>query len=129
MRTLDSMPKHKQLKIASETLYLYAPLAHRLGLYAIKTELEDLGLKFTKSEVYKAISEKLAETKRGRLRYINKFIIPIREEMEGQGFNTQLKEDLNPFSQSETKCLSKVSNLKRYMTNLLLELLLIQNGY
>ena len=58
MRTLESMPKHKQLKIASETLYLYAPLAHRLGLYIIKTELEDLGLKFTKSEVYKAISEK-----------------------------------------------------------------------
>ena len=91
MRTLDSMPKYKQLKIASETLYLYAPLAHRLGLYAIKTELEDLGLKFTKSEVYKAISEKLAETKRGRLRYVSKFIIPIREEMEIQGFNFSIK--------------------------------------
>ena len=91
MRTLDSMPKHKQLKIASETLYLYAPLAHRLGLYAIKTELEDLGLKFTKSEVYKAIAEKLAETKRGRLRYIGKFIVPIREEMEKQNFNFSIK--------------------------------------
>lgn len=91
MRTLDSMPKHKQLKIASETLYLYAPLAHRLGLYAVKTELEDLGLKFTKSEVYKAIAEKLAETKRGRLRYIGKFIVPIREEMEKQNFNFSIK--------------------------------------
>lgn len=91
MRTLDSMPKHKQLKIASETLYLYAPLAHRLGLYAVKTELEDLGLKFTKSEVYKAIAEKLAETKRGRLRYISKFIVPIREEMERQNFNFSIK--------------------------------------
>ena len=57
MRTLDNMTKSKQLKIASETLYLYAPLAHRLGLYAIKTELEDLGLKFTKPEVYKAITQ------------------------------------------------------------------------
>ena len=91
MRTLESMPKHKQLKIASETLYLYAPLAHRLGLYAMKTELEDLGLKFTKSEVYKAIAEKLAETKRGRLRYIGKFIVPIREEMEKQNFNFSIK--------------------------------------
>ena len=52
MRTLSSMPKHKQLKIASETLYLYAPLAHRLGLYAIKTELEDLGLKNTRNLRY-----------------------------------------------------------------------------
>ena len=91
MRTLESMPKHKQLKIASETLYLYAPLAHRLGLYAMKTELEDVGLKFTKSEVYKAIAEKLAETKRGRLRYIGKFIVPIREEMEKQNFNFSIK--------------------------------------
>jgi GTP pyrophosphokinase len=91
MRTLDSMPKHKQLKIASETLYLYAPLAHRLGLYSIKTELEDLGLKFTKSEVYKAISEKLSQTKRGRLRYISKFIVPIREELEKQDFSFSIK--------------------------------------
>ena len=91
MRTLESMPKHKQLKIASETLYLYAPLAHRLGLYAIKTELEDLGLKFTKSEIYKAISEKLDETKRGRLRYINKFIIPIKNELEKQKFKFSIK--------------------------------------
>ena len=57
----------------------------------MKTELEDLGLKFTKSEVYKAIAEKLAETKRGRLRYIGKFIVPIREEMEKQNFNFSIK--------------------------------------
>ena len=91
MRTLASMPKHKQLKIASETLYLYAPLAHRLGLYAIKTELEDLGLKYTKSEIYKAISERLAETKKSRIRYINKFIQPIKAELYGQGFDVSIK--------------------------------------
>ena len=91
MRTLESMPKHKQLKIASETLYLYAPLAHRLGLYAIKTELEDLGLKYTKSEVYKAISEKLAESKNARLRYINKFILPIKDELNHLNFNFSIK--------------------------------------
>ncbi|MEC8611074.1 MAG: bifunctional (p)ppGpp synthetase/guanosine-3',5'-bis(diphosphate) 3'-pyrophosphohydrolase [Bacteroidota bacterium] len=91
MRTLVSMPKHKQLKIASETLYLYAPLAHRLGLYAIKTELEDLGLKYTKSEIYKAISERLAETKKSRIRYINKFIQPIKAELYEQGFDVSIK--------------------------------------
>ena len=91
MRTLASMPKHKQLKIASETLYLYAPLAHRLGLYAIKTELEDLGLKYTKSEIYKAISEKLAQSKAARVRYINKFIQPIKEELNNQSFNYSIK--------------------------------------
>ncbi len=91
MRTLFSMPKHKQLKIASETLYLYAPLAHRLGLYALKTELEDLGLKYTKSEIYKAISEKLAESKRSRVRYINKFTIPLKEELNKQAFNYTIK--------------------------------------
>lgn len=91
MRTLASMPKHKQLKIASETLYLYAPLAHRLGLYAIKTELEDLGLKYTKSEIYKAISEKLAQSKGARVRYINKFVQPIKEELNNQSFNYSIK--------------------------------------
>ena len=91
MRTLASMPKHKQLKIASETLYLYAPLAHRLGLYAIKTELEDLWLKYTKSEIYKAISEKLAQSKAARVRYINKFVQPIKEELNNQSFNYSIK--------------------------------------
>ncbi len=91
MRTLASMPKHKQLKIASETLYLYAPLAHRLGLYAIKTELEDLGLKYTKSEIYKAISEKLAQSKKSRIRYINRFIQPIKSELLNQGFDISIK--------------------------------------
>ncbi|MBT3570862.1 MAG: bifunctional (p)ppGpp synthetase/guanosine-3',5'-bis(diphosphate) 3'-pyrophosphohydrolase [Flavobacteriales bacterium] len=82
MRTLDAMKKPKQLKIASETLYLYAPLAHRLGLYAIKTELEDLGLKFTKPEVYKAIAEGLQVTKEERNKYITKFCKPIRNKLK-----------------------------------------------
>ncbi len=82
MRTLDSLSKAKQLKIASETLYLYAPLAHRLGLYPLKTELEDLGLKFTKSEIYKAIAEKLQETKDERKKYIIKFSKPIKTKLK-----------------------------------------------
>ncbi len=82
MRTLDSMRKDKQLKIASETLYLYAPLAHRLGLYAIKSELEDLALKYTDPEVYNEITEKLEKTKAVRNRFINRFTIPIKRELD-----------------------------------------------
>ena len=70
MQTMDSMPDYKQVKIASETLYIYAPLAHRLGLYNIKTELEDLGLKYTEPEVYKDIVSKIKETKEEQDEYI-----------------------------------------------------------
>ncbi|MBH07571.1 MAG: RelA/SpoT family protein [Flavobacteriales bacterium] len=91
MRTLSSMSKKKQLKIASETLFLYAPLAHRLGLYSIKTELEDLSLKFTKPEIYKAISLKLNETKIERNKFINKFSVPIRESLKKEKISFEIK--------------------------------------
>ena len=91
MRTLEAMSKNKQLKIASETLYLYAPLAHRLGLYSIKTELEDLGLKYTKSEVYKAIAEELKATKAERSRYISRFMHPIKEVLKVEKLNCSIK--------------------------------------
>ncbi|MBK7441361.1 MAG: bifunctional (p)ppGpp synthetase/guanosine-3',5'-bis(diphosphate) 3'-pyrophosphohydrolase [Bacteroidetes bacterium] len=87
MRTMDSMPRKKQLKIASETLYLYAPLAHRLGFYAIKSELEDLGMKYQEAEAYKDIAKRLAETKRERTRYMNEFMKPLRERLEKDGFH------------------------------------------
>ena len=82
MRTLDCMKAEKQLKISSETVYIYAPLAHRMGLYNIKTEMEDLSMKYMESETYKEIARKLAETKKERTRYINEFIRPIREKLE-----------------------------------------------
>jgi len=85
MRTLSSMARQKQLKIASETSYIYAPLAHRLGLYEIKTEFEDLALKYTEPEIYVDIAQKLQESKKERTRYINEFIRPIREELEENG--------------------------------------------
>ncbi len=90
MRTMDSMPRKKQLKIASETLYLYAPLAHRLGFYAIKSELEDLGMKYQESEAYKDIARKLADTKRERTRYMNEFMKPIRDRLEKEGFSFEM---------------------------------------
>ncbi len=88
MRTLDSMKREKQLKISSETVYIYAPLAHRLGLYNIKTEMEDLSMKYLEPDIYKEIARKLSETKRERSRYINEFIKPIKEKMERAGFSS-----------------------------------------
>ena len=90
MRTLESMPRDKQLKIASETLYLYAPLAHRLGLNAIKTELEDLGLKYTEPEQFAMITQKLKESEPERKKFIQKFIIPIKDILEEQGFKFKI---------------------------------------
>ncbi|MCF8339552.1 MAG: RelA/SpoT family protein [Chitinophagaceae bacterium] len=86
MRTLDSMRQEKQIKIASETIYVYAPLAHRMGLYGIKTELEDLSMKFIEPGTYRQIAKKLAETKRERTRYINEFIRPIKEKLDHSKF-------------------------------------------
>lgn len=90
MRTLDSMKREKQLKISSETVYVYAPLAHRMGLYNIKTELEDLAMKYMEPDAYKEIARKLAETKRERTRYINEFIKPIRDKLEKNSFSFEI---------------------------------------
>ena len=80
MRTLEHLEDRKRKKIASETLYIYAPLAHRLGLYSIKTELEDLSLKYTEKEKYFEISNKLNETKIEREKYIKNFLKPIKSK-------------------------------------------------
>jgi GTP pyrophosphokinase len=82
MRTLDSMPRNKQLKVANETIYLYAPLAHRLGLNAIKTELEDLYLRFTDRAVYDEIVTKIDESKASRNKFIKQFVQPVKEELD-----------------------------------------------
>ena len=90
MRTLDAMPPDKQLKIASETIFLYAPLAHRFGLYAIKTELEDLAMKYTEPEIYASIQEKLRTTFKERKRFISKFIYPIKKSLSRQQFSYEI---------------------------------------
>ena len=91
MQTMDAMPAHKQVKIASETLYIYAPLAHRLGLYNIKTTLEDLGLKYTESDVYNDISAKIIESKEEQDAYIETFSEKIRETLKDQNFEYTIK--------------------------------------
>jgi guanosine-3',5'-bis(diphosphate) 3'-pyrophosphohydrolase len=90
MRTLESMKRDKQMKIASETLYLYAPLAHRLGLNSIKSELEDLGLKYTNTEMFDDIVLKLKESEPERKVFIQKFIEPIKEILTEQGFKAKI---------------------------------------
>lgn len=90
MRTLDSLKRENQLKISSETVYVYAPLAHRMGLYNIKTEMEDLAMKYLEPDTYKEIAQKLAETKRERGKYINEFIKPIKEKLEKENFKFEI---------------------------------------
>jgi guanosine-3',5'-bis(diphosphate) 3'-pyrophosphohydrolase len=86
MRTLDSMPEHKKMKVAGETIFLYAPLAHRLGLYAIKSELEDLSFKFRQPQIYEEIASKLKHSEKKYHALINKFSLPIIDKLSREEF-------------------------------------------
>ena len=86
MRTIAPMPKHKQLSIAAETDYIYAPLAHRLGLYNVKSEFQDIILKIQEPEIYEEIEQKLAEGDQQRKRYIREFIKPLKDKLDELGF-------------------------------------------
>lgn len=90
MRTMEFMPRDKQLKLSSETVYLYAPLAHRLGLYAIKSELEDLSMKYMERETYQFIKKKLNEKKAEREKFIQDFIQPVKATLESQGLQADI---------------------------------------
>jgi GTP pyrophosphokinase len=88
---MDAMPEYKQVKIASETLYIYAPLAHRIGLYNVKTELEDLSLKYTEPQRYKSIKEKIEETKESQETYIKSFSKFLTQEFDKERFKFEIK--------------------------------------
>lgn len=91
MQTMESMADYKQAKIASETLYIYAPLAHRLGLYNIKTQLEDLGLKYTEPEVYNQIVSKIKETKQEQDAYIKSISDVLSKSLQDEGVDFIIK--------------------------------------
>ncbi|MBL7876089.1 MAG: bifunctional (p)ppGpp synthetase/guanosine-3',5'-bis(diphosphate) 3'-pyrophosphohydrolase [Cyclobacteriaceae bacterium] len=91
MRTLESMPRNKQLRVSSETIYLYAPLAHRLGLNAIKTELEDLYLRFTEQSVYYDIANKIDESRASRNKFIKQFVQPLKDELDKLNIEYEIK--------------------------------------
>ena len=91
MQTMDAMPEYKQIKIASETLYIYAPLAHRIGLYNVKNELEDLSLKYTEPERYNSIKEKVEETKESQDEYIKSFSRFLNKELKKENLKFVIK--------------------------------------
>ena len=100
MQTMDAMPEYKQVKIASETLYIYAPLAHRIGLYNIKTELEDLGLKYTEPQRYRDIKLKIEDSKEEQEAYIDSFTALIQDQLN--------KEQLGYFIKGRSKSIHSI---------------------
>ncbi|MEG1575072.1 MAG: HD domain-containing protein, partial [Bacteroidales bacterium] len=91
MRTLNSLPQSKQYKIAGETLYIYAPLAHRLGLFSIKSELEDLSFKYENPKLYNEISREIAESESIRQKAFESFSLPIIQKMDERGIRYEIK--------------------------------------
>ena len=91
MQTMGAMPPNKQVKIASETLYIYAPLAHRIGMYNIKSELEDLSLKYTEPEVYNDLFGKIKESKQQQDTYINSFKSMIKDSLDKENLAYEIK--------------------------------------
>ncbi len=120
MRTLDSMPEHKKMKVAGETIFLYAPLANRLGLYAIKSELEDLSFKFRQPQIYDEISVKLKHSEKKYHSLINRFCpADNRKTHRRQVFSLTSAEGQSQYSPSGRRCRQRMSLSKRSMTCLL----------
>ncbi len=107
MLTMDAMPEHKQVKVSSETLYIYAPLAHRIGLYNIKTELEDLSLKYTEPEVYNSIKGKIEESKEEQQAYIDAFSDTIDNSLKIEGLNYVIKGRMKSIFSMRKKMISQ----------------------
>ena len=102
LRTIDAMPKHKQLKIAAETSYIYAPLAHRLGIYNLKTEFQDICMKITDTEIYNEIKTKLEESEPDRTKYIRNFLRPVKSGLKKMGIDNRVT--------ARVKAISSIAN-------------------
>ena len=115
MQTLDSMTPNKQQNIAAETLYLYVPLAHRLGLYNIKGQLEDLAFRYNEPNIYKEISANLKESEANRKKYIDRFFFPIRKELANQGIvfevDNRVKSAYSIYKKMQTKNITSLNDI------------------
>jgi len=118
MQTMHAMKPSKQIKIASETLYIYAPLAHRIGLYNIKSELEDLGLKYTEPEVYKDISDRLYENKEEQDKYIEEFNTTLSGKLNSEKLKYIIKGRPKSIYSIRKKLLKKEFLLTKFMIGL-----------
>jgi len=107
MQTMDAMPRYKQIKIASETLYIYAPLAHRVGIYNIKTELEDLGLKYTEPEVYRDIQKKVQENLESQQGFIDGFVKLTKKYLRREGLSCKIEGRPKSIFSTRKKMVSK----------------------
>ena len=107
MQTMDVMPRHKQIKIASETLYIYAPLAHRVGMYNIKTELEDLGLKYTEPGVYNEIQQRVQENFESQEEFIDRFIKLTKKYLRREGMSCKIEGRPKSIFSTRKKMVSK----------------------
>ena len=107
MQTMDAMPRYKQIKIASETLYIYAPLAHRVGMYNIKTELEDLGLKYTEPELYIDIQKKVQENLQSQQDFIDGFVKLIKKYLRREGLSCKIEGRQKSIYSTRKKMVSK----------------------
>ena len=107
MQTMDVMPRHKQIKIASETLYIYAPLAHRVGMYNIKTELEDLGLKYTEPEVYDEIQQRIQENFDSQEEFIDRFVKLTKKHLRREGLFCKIEGRPKSIFSTRKKMVSK----------------------
>ena len=107
MQTMDAMPRYKQIKIASETLYIYAPLAHRVGMYNIKTELEDLGLKYTEPEVYRDIQKKVQENLESQQGFIDGFVKLTKKYLRREGLSCKIEGRPKSIYSTRKKMVSK----------------------
>lgn len=107
LRTIGPMPRHKQLKIAAETSFIYSPLAHRLGLYKLRTEFQDICLKITEPELYAEIEKELVDSKRERQRYINEFVKPLKPKFEELGMDYRVVGRIKSISSIANKLRTK----------------------